>query len=224
MKAYRFDRIFNPRSRRALIFATSPWVFRAQESGRSDSAAVIRGIAARNPDALELSLSQTEAFHSVSPTPKPALILRADIASRGGGRPFCRMIHNIVEQAVRTDAAAILAQWIDSAESPALVRQCRENIVRLKPSCERFSIPLIIESAPEHARCALDIGAEAVKISGLTSAGQLRDLVSIRGKTPIFAVWSASLDVSPETMFELGAQAVVVPVLDDIDTPNASTL
>jgi DhnA family fructose-bisphosphate aldolase class Ia len=134
------------------------------------------------------------------------------------------MIHNIVEQAIRADAAAILAQWIDSVESPALVRQCRENIVRLKPSCERFSIPLIIESAPEHARCALAIGAEAVKISGLTSAGQLRDIVSIRGKTPIFAAWSASLDVSPETMFELGAQAVVMPVLDDIDTPGASTL
>ena len=58
---------------------------------------------------------------------------------------FCKLIDDAVEQAVALDAAAIVVNLLWAPDQPDLHRQCTENVVRLKPRCERYGMPLMVE-------------------------------------------------------------------------------
>jgi DhnA family fructose-bisphosphate aldolase class Ia len=81
--------------------------------------------------------------------PKPALVLRTDVANVYGKELpralFSRMIENAVEQAIRLDAACVVVNLFRIPGEPEVTDQCIENILKLKPQCDRHCIPLMIE-------------------------------------------------------------------------------
>ena len=141
MKAFRLNRLFAASSRRCLAVAVG--------HGSEDPARTVRALSDAAPDALQLSIGQAALLQSIPGKGRPALILRADVANvRGHALPpnlFSRTIGNAVEQAVRLDAACVMASLIQIPGEPALTAQCVENIARLEPACERFAMPLMIE-------------------------------------------------------------------------------
>jgi len=50
-----------------------------------------------------------------------------------------------VEQALRLDAACMCVNLFQIPDEPEVGEQCVENILRLKPDCERYGMPLMIE-------------------------------------------------------------------------------
>jgi DhnA family fructose-bisphosphate aldolase class Ia len=95
---------------------------------------------------------------------------------------FCKLIDDAVEQAVTLDAAAIVVNLLWAPDQPDLHRQCVENVARLKPQCERYGMPLMVEPLvmiPDNkggyklnsdiqktvalARQAVELGADIVK-------------------------------------------------------------
>src|SRR5260221_526682 len=80
---------------------------------------------------------------------KPALVLRTDVANVYGSQLpralFSRMIDAPVEQALRLDAACVVVNLFRIPEQPEVTDQCLQNILKLKPECDRLGMPLMIE-------------------------------------------------------------------------------
>jgi DhnA family fructose-bisphosphate aldolase class Ia len=80
---------------------------------------------------------------------KPQLVLRTDVANVYNPRLhevlWSRMIEDPVEQALELDAACVVVNLLLLPGQPDLHGQCVENICRLRPKCERFGMPLMIE-------------------------------------------------------------------------------
>jgi DhnA family fructose-bisphosphate aldolase class Ia len=58
---------------------------------------------------------------------------------------FSQLIDEPVEQALALDAACVVVNLLLLPDQPALHHQCIENICKLKPRCERFGMPLMVE-------------------------------------------------------------------------------
>lgn len=101
------------------------------------------------PDAIQLTLGQARLLQQVPGKQKPALVLRTDVANvYGSDLPrtlFSRIIDDAVEQALRLDAACVVVNLFQIPDQPEVTRECIDNICRLKPSCDRFGMPLMIE-------------------------------------------------------------------------------
>lgn len=81
---------------------------------------------------------------------KPALMLRADTANfyndvLPSSRLFCEAYEEIVELAVRLDAACILLNLLQVDDYPEMLNQCVRNILKVKNQCDRYGMPLGIE-------------------------------------------------------------------------------
>jgi DhnA family fructose-bisphosphate aldolase class Ia len=110
---------------------------------------VIGAIAAANPDAILVTIGQAHWLQDLTQKPKPALVVRVD-ATNFYGVPtpkvvFCKLFDDAVERVVAWDAAAIVVNLFWAPDQPDLHRQCVENVVRLKPQCERYGMPLMVE-------------------------------------------------------------------------------
>lgn len=118
-------------------------------SGIEDMREAVQTIVAANPDAIQLTTGQAALLQTLPGKGKPSLVLRTDVANvYGQALPrtlFSRMLENAVEQAVRLDAACVVVNLLLLPEQPELHAQCVENICRLKPQCDRYGMPLMIE-------------------------------------------------------------------------------
>lgn len=118
-------------------------------SGIENMQKAVGVIAAAAPDAILLTTGQAHWLQDLPQNPKPALAVRADVGSFSNipmpENVFCKLIGGVVEQAVTLDAAAIVVNLLWASDRPDLHVQCVENVIRLKPQCERFAIPLIVE-------------------------------------------------------------------------------
>ena len=76
-------------------------------------------------------------------------MLRADVANvYGKDLPrtlFSRMIHSPVEQALRLDATCVVVNLFRIPNQPEVTDQCIQNILNIKPECDRYGMPLMIE-------------------------------------------------------------------------------
>ena len=118
-------------------------------AGIEDIRAAIATIVEANPDAIQLSPGQAPLLQSIAGKQKPALVLRTDIANvynRALPRHlFSQLISNPVEQALALDAACVVVNLLLLPDQPELYHQCIENVSMLKPLCERYSMPLMVE-------------------------------------------------------------------------------
>jgi fructose-bisphosphate aldolase, class I len=109
----------------------------------------VETIVAANPDAIQLTVGQAEILQRIAGKQKPSLVLRTDVANvYGNVLPryiFSKVIDEPVEQALRLDAACVVVNLLLLPEQPELYAQCIDNICKLKPACERYGMPLMIE-------------------------------------------------------------------------------
>jgi DhnA family fructose-bisphosphate aldolase class Ia len=170
---------------------------------------VVETLVNANPDAIQLSVGQAHWLQSVPGKHKPALVLRTDIANVYGRQLprtlYSRMIHEPLEQALRLDAACVVANLFMLPNQPEVWEQCVQNIMALKPQCERYGMPLMVEplvmrdnaSAGGYmvdgdidkilplVRQAVELGADVIKADPTDDVSEYHRVIEIAGGKPV---------------------------------------
>jgi fructose-bisphosphate aldolase, class I len=160
------------------------------------------------PDAIQLSPGSAPLLQE-RPWPKPALVLRTDVANVYGPTVdaeagyFSELVPEAVEQAVRLDAACAVVNllWIDGRED--LHRACVRNVAALKARCEPAGMPLMVEPLamkpgsagygvngdPERIRAlvrqAVELGADVIKADPTHDLGDYPSVIEVAGPIPL---------------------------------------
>jgi DhnA family fructose-bisphosphate aldolase class Ia len=119
--------------------------------GLRDIEAVVVKLAAAGPDAIQMNYGQADVLQRLPGKSKPALVMRLD-----AGNPYNPQSHRVmfnilvcdddpVLPAVRMDAACVVANLLLLPGEPDLHRQTIHNISRLRPFCDKYGMPLMIE-------------------------------------------------------------------------------
>lgn len=151
MKSPRLNRLFNPRTRRCFDVAIDHGFFNEAGflAGIENLPRAVEQLVAAAPDAIQLTLGQARHLQNLPVRAKPALVLRTDVANVYGTELprtlFSRMIEDAVLQAVRLDATCVVVNLFRIPGEPEVTDQCIQNILRLKPQCDHFGMPLMIE-------------------------------------------------------------------------------
>ena len=151
MKSARLHRLFNPQSGRCFDVALDHGFFNEASflAGIENLPRAIATLVAAAPDAIQLTVGQAPHLQKLPVRPKPALVLRTDVANVYGSKLpralFSRIIDEPVLQAVRLDAACVVVNLFRIADQPEVADQCVQNILRLKPQCDHYGMPLMIE-------------------------------------------------------------------------------
>jgi len=151
MKLFRLNRLFNGKSRRCFDVAIDHGFFNEPGflNGIEDLEKAVETLVGAGPDAIQLTVGQAEILQRIPGKAKPALVLRTDVSNvYGRALPrtlFSRMIEQAVEQALRLDATCVVVNLFQIPEQPEVSDQCIRNIVKLKPECDRYAMPLMIE-------------------------------------------------------------------------------
>jgi len=239
MQEYRLNRLFHGRSRRCLNVAMDHGFFNEMVflAGIEDMEKAIRLLADCGPDAIQLTVGQARHLQSLPGRNKPALVLRTDVANvYGRDLPrflFSRMIEEPVEQALRLDAACVVANLFSIPGQPEVTDQCIQNILALKPACVRAGMPLMIEPLvfsgngqggygtdgdPERiiplVRQAVELGADIIKSDPTADPGRYREVVRIAGGIPVLVRGGGKVDDAEclrrtEAVLAQGASGIV---------------
>ncbi|MHB8612325.1 MAG: class I fructose-bisphosphate aldolase [Candidatus Dormibacteraceae bacterium] len=118
-------------------------------NGIEDMPRAVQALVAAEPDAIQLSPGQAHLLQDLPGPHKPALVLRVDVGNVYGAKLprhlFSELIAEPVEQALRLDAACLVVNLLLLPEQPELYQSCLQNVLRLKPTCEQFGMPLMVE-------------------------------------------------------------------------------
>src|SRR5437660_2433958 len=211
MKTYRANRLFNAKSCRCFDVAIDHGFFneRAFLQGIENLDKAVKTVVAAAPDAIQLTVGQAHHLQSLPGKEKPALVLRADVANvYGSALPrslFSRMIDSPVDQALRLDAACVVVNLFRIPDQPEVADQCVQNILRIKPDCDRFAMPLMIEPLvfqpnqkaggylvdgdPDKilplVRQAVELGADIIKADPTDDVSVYHKVVEIAGRIPV---------------------------------------
>jgi class I fructose-bisphosphate aldolase len=211
MKSFRLNRLFNAKSNHCFDVAVDHGFFneRGFLQGIENLEAAVRTLVEAAPDAIQLTIGQAELLQRIPGKQKPALVLRTDVANVYGGELprtlFSRMIGNAVEQAVRLDATCVVVNLFRIPGQPEVTDQCIENILGLKPDCERWCMPLMIEPLvfrPNESaggymvdgdlekilplvRQAVELGADIIKADPTDDVSVYHQVVEIAGRIPV---------------------------------------
>jgi DhnA family fructose-bisphosphate aldolase class Ia len=151
MKQARLNRLFNAESGRCLDVAIDHGFFneRAFLNGIEDIEASVTALVAAAPDAIQLTVGQAPVLQRLRGKAKPSLVLRTDVANvYGSALPrtlWSRMIKNPVEQALALDATCVVVNLFRIPDQPEVADQCIQNILEIKPECDRYGMPLMVE-------------------------------------------------------------------------------
>ncbi len=173
-----------------------------------DLSAAVQTVVQAGPDAIQLPPGTAPILQSI-PGAKPALVLRTDVANVYGKslprKLFSRMIEDAVEQAVVLDAACVVVNLLLLPDQPELHEDCVANICRLKPQCQRYGMPLMIEplvmQSNEKAggymvdgdidkilplvRQAVELGADIIKADPSDDISEYHRVIQVAGKIPV---------------------------------------
>ncbi|HXI69187.1 MAG TPA: aldolase [Verrucomicrobiae bacterium] len=211
MKSARLNRLFNPKSNRCFDVAVDHGFFNEHGflSGIEDIEKAIATLVAAGPDAIQLTVGQAPILQSFPGRQKPSLVLRTDVANvYGQALPrvlFSRMIRNPVEQAVRLDATCVVVNLFQIPNQPEVADQCIQNILAIKPDCDHYGMPLMVEPLVFQAneksggymvdgdakkilplvRQAVELGADIIKADPTTDVNIYHKVVEIAGRLPV---------------------------------------
>jgi len=211
MKTYRLNRLFNARSNRCFDVAIDHGFFneRGFLHGIENLENAVKTVVGAGPDAVQLTIGQAHYLQSLPGREKPALVLRTDVANVYGTELpralFSRMIEQPVEQALRLDAACVVVNLFRIPEQPEVTDQCIQNILRIKPGCDSFAVPLMIEPLvfqPNQkaggymvdgdldkilplVRQAVELGADIIKADPTDDVNIYHQVVEIAGRIPV---------------------------------------
>jgi DhnA family fructose-bisphosphate aldolase class Ia len=147
---YRMNRLFSAQGR-CLDVAIDHGFFNEWPflKGIEDIRSAVRKVVEAAPDALQLTVGQARHLQAIPGPAKPALVLRSDVANVYGKELprtlFSLTVDQVVEQALRLDAACVVVNLFRIPNEPEVHQQCVENVARLKPECERWGMPLMVE-------------------------------------------------------------------------------
>jgi DhnA family fructose-bisphosphate aldolase class Ia len=176
MKQYRLNRLFNAKSKCCLDVAIDHGFFNegAFLDSIEDMDAAVSTLVAAAPDAIQLTIGQAEILQRIPGKEKPALVLRTDVANvYGRALPrilFSRIVDDAALQAVRLDAACVVANLFQIPGEPEVTDQCIQNICRLKNECDKYAMPLMIEPLvfrPNEAAGGYMVDGDLAKIKPL---------------------------------------------------------
>jgi class I fructose-bisphosphate aldolase len=177
-------------------------------AGIEDLVAALDVLVEAAPDAIQLSPGSAPLLQR-RPGPKPALVLRTDVANVYGPtvdpetRYFSELVPEAVERAVRLDAACVVLNllWIDGQEE--LHRACVRNVAALKARCEPAGVPLMVEPLamrpgsagygvdgdPERIRAlvrqAVELGADVIKADPTDDLADYPGVIEVAGRVPL---------------------------------------
>lgn len=178
-------------------------------NGIEDMHSVIATLVDADPDAIQLSIGQAPILQSIPGKSKPALVLRTDIANVYGKQLprtlYSRSIHNALEQAIRLDAACVVVNLFMLPDQPEVWDQCVQNIMTLKPECERYGMPLMIEPLVMQdnaqaggymvdgdidkilplVRQAIELGADVIKADPTDDVSEYHRVIEIAAGKPV---------------------------------------
>jgi DhnA family fructose-bisphosphate aldolase class Ia len=211
MKNYRLNRLFNPRSNRCFDVAVDHGFFNEPGflQGIEDMPTVIAKLVDAGPDAIQLTPGQARHLQSIRGRQKPSLILRTDTANiYGKSLPehrFSSLIGDAVLQAVQFDATCICVNLFLIPGAPDVNHQCIANINQLKPICDHYSMPLMIEplvfrpnseaggymvdgdeiKIKHLVRQAVELGADIIKADPTDDVTIYHKIVGVAGGIPV---------------------------------------
>lgn len=207
---YRMNRLFAPDGK-CFDVAVDHGFFgeRGFLTGIENMSDVIETVVDAAPDAIQLSIGQAPLLQSIPGKQKPALVLRTDIANLYGSELprtlYSRIIHEPLEQALRLDAACVVANLFMLPQQPEVWEQCVQNIMLLKPLCERYGMPLMVEPLVMQAndarggymvdgdidkimplvRQAIELGADIIKADPTDDAAEYHRVIEVAAGKPV---------------------------------------
>jgi DhnA family fructose-bisphosphate aldolase class Ia len=207
---YRMKRLFAPDGK-CFDVAVDHGFFgeRGFLTGIENMPNVVATLVEAAPDAIQLSVGQAPLLQRIPGKQKPALVLRTDIANLyGNALPhtlYSRMIHEPLEQALRLDAACVVANLFMLPQQPDLWEQCVQNIMLLKPLCECYGMPLMVEPLVMKSndaqggymvdgdidkimplvRQAIELGADVIKADPTDDAGEYHRVIEMAAGKPV---------------------------------------
>ncbi len=117
-------------------------------AGIEDLETAIEKLLLAGPDAIQLSPGTARLLQRRA-GPKPALVMRTDVANVYGPEPpgqlFSEVVEDAVGHALRLDAACLCVNLLDLPGEPELRRQCIRNVAALRAACEPVGLPLMVE-------------------------------------------------------------------------------
>jgi DhnA family fructose-bisphosphate aldolase class Ia len=211
MKTARLNRLFHPKSGRCFDVAIDHGFFNEHAflAGIEDIERAVATLVTAAPDAIQLTVGQAPLLQALPGRQKPALVLRTDVANVYGKelprRLFSRMIHAPVEQALRLDAASVVVNLFAIPNQPEVADQCIENILQIKPDCDRYGMPLMIEPLVFRSndqaggymvdgdvrkilplvRQAVEMGADIIKADPTDDVTEYHKVIEIAGRIPV---------------------------------------
>ncbi len=240
MKLYRLNRLFNAKSNRCFDVAIDHGFFneRAFLQGIENLDKSVRTIVAAAPDAVQLTVGQAHYLQSLPGRHKPSLVLRTDVANVYGNvlprTLFSRMIERPVEQAINLDATCVVVNLFRIPEQPEVADQCIQNILKIKPECDRYGIPLMIEPLVFQSnqkaggymvdgdlekilplvRQAVELGADIIKADPTDDVKLYSKVVEIAGRIPVLVrgggkAPDAEILARTEELMKQGAAGIV---------------
>ncbi|HLO99905.1 MAG TPA: hypothetical protein VK171_15020 [Fimbriimonas sp.] len=151
VKQYRLNRLFHPTSGRCFDVAIDHGFFGESTflSGIEDIDKAVKTVVDAAPDAVQLTVGQAGILQNMAGRDKPSLVLRTDVANVYGKQLprtlFSKMIEDPVLQAVRLDAVCVVVNLFQIPDEPEVTEQCISNILSIKPQCDDYAMPLMIE-------------------------------------------------------------------------------
>ena len=211
MKSGRLNRLFNPKSKRCFDVAIDHGFFNEHGflSGIENMRRTIDVLVAAAPDAIQLTVGLAPLLQELPGRNKPSLVLRTDVANvYGKDLPrtlFSRMIESPVEQALRLDATCVVVNLFRIPNQPEVTDQCIQNILKIKPECDRYGMPLMVEPLvfqPNKdaggymvdgdlgkilplVRQAVELGADIIKADPTKDVKVYNQVVEIAGRIPV---------------------------------------
>lgn len=211
MKTYRLQRLFNPKSGHCFDVAVDHGFFNEHSflSGIENLEAAVRTLVEAAPDAIQLTVGQAPLLQNLPGRHKPSLVLRTDVANVYGRELprtlFSRMIEDPVEQALGLDATCVVVNLFRIPNQPEVGDQCIQNILKIKPNCDRYGMPLMIEplvfQSNERAggymvdgdpakilplvRQAVELGADIIKADPTDDVSIYHQVIEIAGRIPV---------------------------------------
>lgn len=211
MKAYKLNRLFNAQSGNCLDVAVDHGFFNEFGflTGIEGIKSAIQTLVEAAPDAIQLTIGQAHYLQSIPGKEKPSLVLRTDVANVYGKqlprRLYSHMIEDAAMQAVRLDATCVVVNLFRIPNEPEVGEQCIQNILRIKPLCDSYSIPLMIEPLvfqPNKekggymvdgdiqkimplVRQSVELGADIIKADPCENVEEYHRVVEVAGDIPV---------------------------------------
>lgn len=199
---------------------------------------VVRILVDAMPDAIQLTIGQAAKLQNIPGPRKPALVLRTDVANVYGKvlprTLYSRIVAEPVEQALRLDAACVVVNLFNLPDQPEVMEACIANICAIKPACERYGMPLMVEplvmkdnaSAGGYmvdgdidkilplVRQAVELGADIIKADPTDDVSEYHRVIEIAGTVPVLVrgggrVSDAEILRRTHQLMEQGAKGIV---------------